>query len=78
MATDNSLVFMILLVVGGATYLIGYLLYIGYKMVGNTRNVLVTRAVPQSKRLKYKAHDFYDEPDGFYVTMPDGSIRIDD
>ena len=74
MATDNSLVFMIVLLTGGATYVIGYLLYIGYKMVGNTRNVLVARP----RRYKYNANDFYDEPDGFYVTMPDGSVRIDD
>jgi len=72
---DNGLVFMILLVMGGATYVIGYLIYIGYKMVGNTRNVLMTST---RKRHKYNANDFYDEPDGFYVTMPDGSVRIDD
>lgn len=27
---------------------------------------------------RHKSYDFYDEPDGFYVTMGDGSIRIDD
>lgn len=77
MATDKSLVFMILLAVGGATYIIGYLLYIGYKMVGNTRNVLFSTELPKRKLRKYNPNDFYDEPDGFYVTMPDGSVRID-
>jgi len=33
---------------------------------------------PDRKRHKYNADDFYDEPDGFYVTMADGSVRIDD
>lgn len=27
---------------------------------------------------RHKSYDYYDEPDGFYVTMPDGSVRIDD
>lgn len=27
---------------------------------------------------RHKYYDYYDEPDGFYVTMPDGSVRIDD
>lgn len=27
---------------------------------------------------RHKSYDFWDEPDGFYVTMADGSIRIDD
>ena len=30
------------------------------------------------RKIRYNADDFYDEPDGFYVTMPDGSVRIDD
>ena len=77
MATDSGVGFLAIFLVGGAMYLIGYLLYIGYKMVGNTRNVLVSRELPQRKLRKYNPNDFYDEPDGFYVTMPDGSVRID-
>lgn len=75
--TDSGVGFLAVFLVGGAGYLIGYLLYIGYKMVGNTRNVLMSRELPQRKLRKYDANDFYDEPDGFYVTLPNGEVRID-
>lgn len=26
---------------------------------------------------RHMPYDYYDEPDGYYVTMPDGSVRID-
>jgi len=74
---ESSIVSLALIPLGVAVYLIGYLLYIGYKMVGNTRNILVSRELPQRKLRKYDANDFYDEPDGFYVTLPNGEVRID-
>lgn len=26
---------------------------------------------------RHNHYDYYDEPDGFYVTMPNGDVRID-
>ena len=36
----------------------------------------VYNSIPHMR--KYNPNDYYDEPDGFYVTMSDGSVRIDD
>lgn len=35
-------------------------------------------STPNDETVGDNSYDFWDEPDGFYVTMPDGSIRIDD
>jgi hypothetical protein len=61
-------------------WLIGYMYIMFLRILlanpGSNPKTNIYNSIPRMR--KYNANDFYDEPDGFYVTMPDGSVRIDD
>ena len=70
----------IIIIMGLATaWAIGYMyvMFLRILFVKPSSRPDVYNLVPRRQH-KYRAEDFYDEPDGFYVTMPDGSVRIDD
>ena len=56
-------------------------LLLGIFAVGVSFNLLSTSRdenVGRRRRADFhQPYDYYDEPDGFYVTLPNGEVRID-
>ena len=54
-----------------------FVLLFAYLTIGASFGMMGTRPEDMPKRNRHQPYDYYDEPDGFYVTLPNGEVRID-